>query len=277
MKCPDAVLETLASYLPAIPGVVVSLQDKFEDPDCSYQEIDHIVSKDPTLTLRILKLANSPTYGLSKKVESISEALMLIGMAEVKDAIVGTAIAKAFDSSEQAKVFWKHSIACGVCARYLANCVNPSRADGLFMAGLIHDIGRLIMSKAFVDGYKKANQLCESKKIPIAQAEQEVFRFDHTSLAEAILKQWRIPSKLITIVRYHHSPQLAPKSKIETNLLHLADTLADILDLGSSGEPMLDPQNTDEIQLVLGQNFLSNAADELPFLVATTASALDLD
>jgi HD-like signal output (HDOD) protein len=140
--------------------------------------------------------------------------------------------------------FWEHSIACGIAARIIAGYKNIQNTERLFVAGLLHDIGRLVLYSTIPIHARTALVNARSTHTLLHEAEHSLMGFDHTEIGECLLKKWRLPVSLENMVKYHHVPQES-KDPLEPAIIHLADIISNALETGSSGErlvPPLDPE-----------------------------------
>ncbi|MEM9399807.1 MAG: HDOD domain-containing protein [Verrucomicrobiota bacterium] len=278
MSALNKLVDLVGNNMPSIPSVVSELQEIMDNDFFSTTDVEELISRDPALTIRILKTANSPAYGLSRQIDSVSQALMLLGTAEIRDIVFGTSFVKSLNQLKVDQIdmpaFWKHSIACGLCSRYLASKVDANKAEGFFIAGLLHDIGRLMMAKIFPDQYKQAIELSHSEKISIIEAERKIFKLDHATLADAILKQWRMPMKLRNIVTWHHLPAQSKDFEKDVTIVHLADATVEALEIGTSGEPLIDLQSNATMQKYVNSNVLAESIEEIETLVEVASGSL---
>jgi len=244
----DLVLATpssLGSYGPLIEEIDTALRS----PQCSLSTIGDIIERDIDLTARLLRFANSAYFGFSTKLSTVSEAISLIGIQQVQDLLTATSAIERFAglSSEYVSVqsFWQHSLATGIAARLIALERRLPKPDRLFVAGLLHDIGRLVL---FLQAQKQAQKVFElyrKERLLLREAEVRVLGYDHQNVAEALLKSWKYPPTLVLAVGHHHQPSNCEAAKVEAAVVHLADHLVNAMRVGSSGEryvPALQPQ-----------------------------------
>ena len=228
--------------LASLPDVYYRIMEVINSVRSSASQIAETVSSDTSLLTRLLKLVNSAFYGFPSKIETVSRAVAIIGTKELSTLALGIAAVQYFtDISPEyidMKNFWRHSIACGVYARLLASEKIGVSEERLFVAGLLHDIGKLILIRQIPRQARQALEYASAKRISLAAAEREVLGFDHAQLGAALLREWKIPSSLETIVRFHHSPH-ASQSVLEATLLSAANSLAIAALQGRSGTPVV--------------------------------------
>ena len=228
--------------LASLPDVYYRIMEVINSARRSASQIAETVSKDSSLLLKLLKLVNSAFYGFPSKIETVSRAVAIIGTKELSTLALGIAAVQYFtDISPEyldMKDFWRHSIACGVYARLLASEKLGVSEERLFVAGLLHDIGKLVLFRQVPRQERQALEYASAKGISLAAAEREILGFDHAQLGAALLREWKIPSSLETCVRFHHAPH-ASQSVLEATLLSTANSLAIAALQGRSGTPVM--------------------------------------
>ncbi len=236
--------------------IYYKIEEVISRPNTSMADIGKIVSQDPGLTVRLLRLVNSAFFNFPSKIETITQALVVIGTQQLRELVLATSIVNLFQGIPKDLVnmesFWRHSIACGLAARIMATYRNEPNAERFLIAGMVHDIGRLIM-------YKKIGDLCRSTLIqsrtfgtPLFQAEKEVIGFDHCHIGRLLLQTWNLPKSLEEAVTYHHRPSLATHYPVEAATVHMADIFVNALQWGTSGShdvPPLEPSAWDLLEL----------------------------
>lgn len=234
---------SLGSYGPLILEIEAALRS----PQCSLGVIGDIIEKDVDLTSRLLRFSNSAYCGFSTKLSTVSEAISLIGIQQVQDLLSASSVIERFSglSSEFVSVqsFWQHSLATGICARLIALERRLPKPDRLFVAGLLHDIGRLVL---FLQSPKQAQKIFElyrKERLLLREAEVRVLGYDHQNIAEALLKSWKYPAALVLSVGNHHQPSGCEAARVEAAVVHVADHLVNAMRVGSSGEHFVPPLN----------------------------------
>jgi HD-like signal output (HDOD) protein len=205
-------------------------------------------------------LVNSAYYGLAYPVETVSQAIALIGQRELRDLVMATSAVNLFKGLPPEQInmeqFWFHSVACGIAARELARRCRLPEGERLFLAGLLHGVGRLIFYSQCVDQYREVLQRVEQEEQAVVAVEQQVFGFNYAELSAELLKHWRFPDRLWVAVAHHLDPADAPCYWLEATILHAASYVASSLQPGV---------NTDGL----------NA--RLSAILASLASMLELD
>ena len=239
-----ANVDELAS-LPGICGRVTALVD---DPKSTIKELAQVISQDPGLSVKLLRIANSAFYGRVKGVETVEQALSVIGMQRVRDMVLGTAALDAFNGIPNDLVsmenFWMHSLYCAIASRLLAKKIRNPRAESIFVAGLLHDIGQLVLFHKRPEASRQALLLSieDVSELDIVDAEQQVFGFDHCQIGAVLAEQWSLPDMLFEAILYHHAPEKATAFEQEVALVHISNILACMAEL--------DQISTDDIDRI---------------------------
>jgi putative nucleotidyltransferase with HDIG domain len=241
-------INRVGTKLPSLPTIYQEITAAVDNPDSSINEIGTIVRKDQSLASRLLKLANSAMYSFPSQIETIEEALQLIGLREMRDLALATTVISTFSKLPQNLVnpidFWKHSIACGTAAAMIAERRFDPAPERFFVGGLMHDIGRLIM---YLFAAKESTEILgkyDRENATACRIEFQVLGFDHAALGAELLAIWKLPSKLVELVRMHHTP---PKTATPTDdgTVHCADFLVTAVSIGNSGETVVQPLSED--------------------------------
>jgi len=218
--------------LVSLPEVCIQVQALADSPHTTAADIGDVVGKDTALTTRLLKLVNSAYFSLPRKIDTITRAVNLIGMRELRNLTMAASAAEVFARIPSHLIdmaaFWQHSVYCGLAARNLAQRCNVLHSERLFTAGLLHDVGRLLMLMKLPDQIGKAESLRIESGRAICDIERELVGFDHAEVGQALLLHWNMPTNLCASVRYHHNPQDADDARLEASLLHIADLVTHI-------------------------------------------------
>jgi len=217
--------------LVSLPEVAIKISSMVDDPNVSVDEIGKLISQDPALTIRVLAIANSPFYGLSSEVSTIARAVTVLGTKQLTDVVLSTAATSAFAGIPIHVIsvddFWHHSLYCGLLAQELSNKHNPPLRDSMFVAGLLHDIGHLVMFNKIPELIHDALlRTVQGESLPLYMEEREVIGFDHAQVGAALAREWHLPAYLIECIEYHHEPEKAKNYKLEATLIHIANAVA---------------------------------------------------
>ena len=206
----------------AMPSVIVKALNIMKKPTASMKELGDIVMYDQSLTIKILALVNSAYYGFSQQISSISIALSLLGMVKVKNIIVAVAM-KPMMSNQGDKELWKHSMRVAAGCEYLANLTKIMDSDEAFIAGFVHDVGKMVLHMSNEKLYMKVIDAVKDGA-DILDAEKKYFDSDHVKTGSLLAKRWQLPILLANIISYHHTPSLS-SIPVPCNLVCLIDKL----------------------------------------------------
>jgi len=246
-RSPFSLLEK-EIILPALPCIFHQINDAINNPRSSARDIADIIQNDSSLSARLLRIANSVLYGFRSKIDTISRAVVVIGTKEVGSLALGITIMTHFNNIPthiiDMKSFWKHHMACAIASRIIAGYKNTANLERLFIGGLLHDIGRLIVCKYMPDELLASIQRAQREDKFLHEVEPETVGLMHSTIGALLLKEWKLPVSLENIVKYHHQPLQAP-DRLEPAIVNLADIIVNAAGIGSSGEqfvPPLDPE-----------------------------------
>lgn len=239
---PASLLEN-ETDLVSLPDVVIHLQEAIADPSSTADTIANIIGNDPGLTARLLKLANSPLYGFSGRIDTISRAVSLVGTESLYHLVLATCVvstfrnipAKLLDMDE----FWIQSAYCGVVARLLAKEARVLHPERLFVAGLLHAIGSLLIYVKCPDEAREILLASQGRRELVPLLERDLLGFTYADVGAEIARQWNLPLWLQKAIGYHLRPEAAGEQQFETGILYLADRLTDVLVQGDAIEDIL--------------------------------------
>jgi putative nucleotidyltransferase with HDIG domain len=185
----------------------------------------------------MLKLANSPYYGFSRKISTISHAIVCLGLDTVKSIALTSSTQEMLNNEVPAYaleegMLWQHSICCATCARIIAKRIGFKESEEAYIAGLLLDIGKIMLSNFSEDQFVQIIEKAQKNKISFDMAEKEILGFDHSKIGGKIIEKWNLPSILVEAVQYHHCPDKAKISKKLTYIVHLADAISCMLGIG---------------------------------------------
>lgn len=212
-----------------LPDIYIAVKEAVEDPDVSMVELAGIVSFDPAISAKLLKIANSPFYGQAAEIDTIKRAVSLLGTKMVHDTVLSISVSHAFESiigvDYDVATFWQNSVMRAVVAKSFANELNVPEPDRLFTLGLLSDIGHMIMSIRAPDLMRKVLTQHQKTGYPLYLFERSSFGFDSGELGADLLEGWSIPSSIITGIRYQNCPEVASEYKQEAAIIYCAGRL----------------------------------------------------
>lgn len=226
-KKTEKVLANVSS-LPSIPEVMFEVTKLLDDPATSTTKLSKIISKDQGLVTKVLSIANSPLYGLARKVSTVDYAIIILGYQEIKNMVIALSMMEAFknknDKIMNYKDFWVHSILTGAAARRLAVELNHPNVGEAFVAGLLHDLGISVIHKYFHSAFTQIIDLMkEDETKSFLELEYELLGLTHQEMAEYLLKHWNFPATLADALANHHVPHASKLDEQLTAIVHLAD------------------------------------------------------
>jgi putative nucleotidyltransferase with HDIG domain len=239
------------------------------NPRVSNDQITKIISSDQAASLKVLKVVNSAFYGFAGRIDTISRAVMYLGLNEVRNLILALSVINLFKKNKallnfRPTEFWSHSIAVGIITRLVGSSLSIKNLENYFVAGILHDIGKLVFFEFAEDDYIKVLTIVEEKNCLIKDAEKEVFGFDHSAVGDMLCEKWKIPNSIKNAIRSHHNGV----SDISTGQLvaavHIADITARTLNLGYPGDNLVPKMNKKTYEgIKLDNNFFSKNYDLL--------------
>jgi HD-like signal output (HDOD) protein len=231
--------------LSSVPVVYAELDEAIRNMRVSASHISGIISKDTGLTARLLRIVNSAFYSFPRKIDTISRAVIIVGTQQLRDLALATSIISSFKDIPENHVtvesFWKHSIACGITARCIAGYFKEPNIERYFVAGILHDIGRIILITKAPELAEQIFQTVARTGQPVVTAERELLGYDHASIGCELVRLWQLPRCYEEIIGFHHLPKQADLFKLETSVIHIADAIAHAMRLGNSGENNVPP------------------------------------
>lgn len=223
--------------LPALPHVTTKVLQLIDNPESSSQDICGVLVQDQVLTTKVLRLVNSAYYGLPRKVATITEAVTILGFETVKTLVLGVSVYKTLWRLGKSKVLlpeqiWKHSIATASASRILAKEFNFEHVEQAFVAGLLHDIGKMVLNTLMAEQYEEVLKLVNTKEVKLMKAEREILEFDHAFIGHMVAQKWNLPETLVEPIGLHHRPMAAQSHSKLTYIVHLGNAIAILAGFG---------------------------------------------
>lgn len=234
---PNELVESISHAL-SLPNIYFQVSRLIDDPHCTSAKLAKAIAYDPGLTVSILKMANAAFYGRSKQVATIEHAINLIGTRALQHLVLFNSMAQGIRALKipfiNMKAFWQHSVCCALAARSLAIWSQQSQCrERIFVAGLLHDIGQLLISHQLPHIAQKIQR--QSIMLDCQQSlyflEEEELCFTHAEVGAELLKFWMLPESLWEPIQYHHTPLESQRFPVDTALLHISDALVHSMDL----------------------------------------------
>lgn len=242
------IAQTLIDDLSPIvspPDVCLKVNALLQDDRASIEDFAAVVIRDPGLTARLLRLVNSPYYGMPSRVDTVSRAVMLIGMAELQKLVCSICAVETFSRLSSAVTnmnsFWRHGVYTGLMGQAIAKRMRVLHPERLFVAGLLHDIGTLLINRRYPEIAEETIRASRGDEHMLRALEQQELGFDHSQLGGMMLTNWRLPVTIADAIGWHHAPAEAEHAPVDAAILNVADTIANYSGTGSFCE-MVAPQ-----------------------------------
>ncbi|ABQ28333.1 HDOD domain-containing protein [Geotalea uraniireducens] len=194
-----------AGDLPTIPIVATKVMQLIESETATAEELARIVASDPAVAARVIKISNSSFYGCQRQIQTLSSAIVILGFNTLKSLVVAASVKqvyKPFGLTE--KMLWEHSFAAGLAARIIAGNTRAANEEESFLAGLFHDIGKIIMNSLDKDKFQAVMQRCYNERISFEDAETSIYPFSHDEVGAYVIKKWNFPDALTNAILQHH-------------------------------------------------------------------------
>lgn len=217
----------------AMPSIAMQVYSVASDPESNIDDIAEKILLEPSLTIKILKIVNSPFYGLSNKISSIKDAVVLLGTDEVVNMAFGLSLSKSFLDADlkdliNPETLWRHSMETALIARYLCRDLPQFKDMGIFTAGLLHDLGKVYLIENFSQLYTTVLARAEESPVSISAVEQEILGIDHGTIGKSIGENWNLPDSLVHAVAFHHQPSAAGEYSLFAAMIGFSDYLSNM-------------------------------------------------
>jgi len=223
--------------LPPLPGTAIKLMNVLSDPRSSVDDIVEAIRYDQAVTGEVLRLSNSAFFGLSRKVTSLNDALICLGTAKVLQLVMSVH-ANSMLSKEQIGyglepgILWKHSVAVALASSAVADIIKLPNVNLVFTAGLLHDIGKVILNEFVAEEFAEICRLVSAERLALIEAEHRVLGLSHEEIGGKLAESWQLPEAIIRCIRYHHSPgELSPTEPL-VDVVYLANVVCLLLGIG---------------------------------------------
>lgn len=227
--------------IPTLPTVIHKIIEIVDSPNTSATDLNKAISMDQALSAKVLKLVNSAFYGFPKKIETLTQAIVILGFNTVRSLALSISMVDFLSGGKgkhslDYQEFWKHSIATSILARAIAKKAFPPMAEEAFVAGLLHDIGILILDQFVPGEYAKVYEVLHKEKLPLHQVEKMVMQITHCDVGRMLAVKWNLPDTLLYSISYHHDPSPTRDFFPITAAVHAANIGAKLLKQGGTGD-----------------------------------------
>ncbi len=235
--------------LVSLPDIYYRLEELIVDPKSTTDSIAGLLRSDPDLCARMLRMANSAFYSFPTRVESIERAVSTIGLRQIRELVLVTAVIKAFEGIPSGKVnmasFWEHSVAVAIMSREIGQSAGIPSAQNYYIPGLLHDLGRLVMYLQLPSLMNDLLERRDSSGMPLFQLEREMLSYSHADIGGCLLEFWKLPQSIWEPVAMHHNPAGSGEFMLTACAIHIADAWVNANRSGSSGSKFdleIDPE-----------------------------------
>jgi len=262
--------------VPSLPQFVLLTLKKLDDEKSSASDVASSLSKDQGLVVRVLRLANSAYYGIPRTITSVTEAVAILGFKTLRSIVLAASIYPFMAESQKGYALdkgelWRHSLGVAYVSRFIGSKLNGVDLEEAYLAGLLHDIGKIVLNEYVRYGYSIISKMVEEKTIPFTEAEREVLGFDHAEIGAMIIDQWALPEVYSLAARYHHMPEDLPEGKMNystiVDVVHVANAICLMLGFGLGA---------DGLQHYISEKALErlNMKDKVELLLSETVNIL---
>jgi putative nucleotidyltransferase with HDIG domain len=232
-----------AADLPTIPVVAIKVMQLIESESATAEELAKVVASDPAVAARVLKISNSSFYGCQRQIQTLSSAIVILGFSTLRSLVVAASVKQVYKPyGLTEKMLWEHSFAAGLAARLIASQTRAANEEEAFLAGLFHDIGKIIMNTLDRAKFQEVMQHCYNEGISFGEAERGVYPFSHDEVGAYVIKKWNFPDVLTTAILQHHRLEFSESDPPAVVSLTAVTSLADLfcLKLGIGVREPLD-------------------------------------
>jgi putative nucleotidyltransferase with HDIG domain len=234
-QTPSAMMRYLESIqeLPTLSSVAMRVNSMLQDTDTTARDLADVIEKDQAMVGKLLRLVNSSFYGFSSRISNIAHSVMILGFSTVYNAILSMAVIDALGSKNKLggldmTIFWRHAISVAVVSRHLSQSLEGHLREKAFTAGILHDIGKVVMARFFPDRFVPLWQTLSNEPVSFAKAERTHFPLGHDAIGAFLTRCWNIPDELTIAVAQHHHPEILPRPNLLALVVNAADALVNV-------------------------------------------------
>lgn len=222
--------------LPSVPFIMVEISKMLDNPRTGASELGKLISKDQAMVAKILSVANSPLYGLPRRVATIEFAIVILGFDQIKNIVIALSMMEAFknhdDKKWNKKAYWIHSLVVASAAKRIADDLGYRKSGETFTCGLLHDLGISVIQRYFYNDFNEICKLAEDQQMRYLNAEKNVLGITHQEIGQYLAEKWNLPPSLGEGILYHHQPSEADENKVMASIVHLADFMTQRFQIG---------------------------------------------
>lgn len=222
--------------LPSIPVVIFEVTKLLSDPTTSASDLGRLIGKDQGLVAKILAVANSPFYGLPRRVSTIDFAIVILGFDHIKNIVMALSMIEAFkknsSSNWNSDSYWNHTLMTAGAAKRIADELNYPKPGEVFTAGLLHDLGITVIHRYFNEEFNLICEAAGNKQMSYLEAEEKILGITHQEIGQFLANKWNLPESLGDSIAHHHFPSKSESNKMLSSIVHLADYMTHKLEIG---------------------------------------------
>lgn len=238
-----------------LPHIATEVLEVMRSKDTSMRKIAAVIEKDPSITVKILKIANSPLWGSVGTVESVQRALVLLGLKQVSNIVIAISLYSTFAQLKpnphfNRDKFWRHSVGTAQIARKLCKALRINLQGEEFVAGLIHDLGKIVMDQFMGDKFKEINEEARENNVDPSTIEQKHLGCTHAEIGAALLKRWNFPEAIVTTLQFHHFPEKAEVHQDLVSMINLTNEISKYWESKEEDKQLPDYRNNKGWQIL---------------------------
>ncbi len=270
-------LKILDSF-PEISANATKALDMLNQDPVDFNKLDLMFKTEIGLSTRLLRIANSPFYGVSREIVSLRDAFVVLGVYSVRNIVMTAAVSNAVQADNNSPIandeLWLHSIAVSCAAKKLAKQLAPAESESAFMAGLLHEVGRMALNSHMSEEYQRVVELAQSQQIALGEAERQILGFAHNELGASLIEKWKLPEFLEEAIQHYYQPKV--EGTLLPKVIHIANILTYRIGFGKNieiVEPQLEQAVLDSIGLEM--DVLLEQKDELLDMINEAKAIMD--
>lgn len=250
----ESIVEAV-NDLPALPSVVTRVIQLTDDPNSTAQDINNVLNQDQAITARVLRLANSAFYGYTRRINTVTDAVVFMGFKTIRSIVIAASVSDILNQEIAGYALeygelWRHSQCTAMAARLIARKVKFPTLDLAYTAGLLHDIGKVILNRTMKEAYFEVVEKVSEGEIPFNQVEDEILGFNHAMVGAKVAAKWNLPDQLVEAIAMHHDPDNATVNPKLTAIIHMADAICVAMGIGIGVDGMLYPMSGKAMELL---------------------------
>lgn len=230
-----------SAQLPSLPDLYLKLKSLIDTNNYGMSDVANIIIRDPAMSARLLKMVNSAWFGFQRQIDTVSQAVSIIGAQQIHDLVLASTMANSFAGMSNdvmnMQTFWEKSIRSAVIAKLLAQACDIKTTETFFLMGLLHDIGHLIIYKHAPLAAQQAKIKSEQSQLPLHLIEREILGFDYAQAGSTLMQNWQLPSIIQHTTRFHIEPELDKEDQLESSIIHIAHMMS-LQTEKSTGDPL---------------------------------------